>query len=70
MGQIPEEAKRMKFSTTTIPDLQNAYANLMPLDMNNFYAGEARHMLDWLWGINLSRALTSALVGTKFIEAS
>ena len=31
--------------------------------MNNFHAGEARHMLDWLWGINLSRALTSAIAG-------
>ena len=36
----------------------------MPPDMGNFYAGEARHMLDWLWGINLSRALTSAMAGT------
>ena len=56
--------KRMKFSTTTIPDLKEAFANLMPLDIKNFYAGEARHTLDWLWGINLSRALTSA-VGTS-----
>ncbi|MGI0100348.1 MAG: DNA topoisomerase I [Candidatus Micrarchaeaceae archaeon] len=62
------KAKRMKFSTTTIPDLKNAYENLMPLDMNNFHAGEARHMLDWLWGINLSRALTSTLVGTKYMR--
>ncbi len=53
-------AKRMKFSTTTSKDLKEAYANLMPIDIDNFYAGEARHMLDWLWGINLSRALSSA----------
>ncbi len=59
-------AKRMKFSTTTIPDLINAYENIMPMDMNNFYAGEARHTLDWLWGINLSRALTSTLEGSRF----
>jgi DNA topoisomerase-1 len=59
-------ARRMKFSTTTIPDLVDAYANIMPMDMNNFYAGEARHMLDWLWGINLSRALTSALAESRF----
>ncbi len=59
-------ARRMKFSTTTIPDLVNAYENIMPMDMNNFYAGEARHTLDWLWGINLSRALTSALEGSRF----
>ncbi len=59
-------ARRMKFSTTTIPDLVNAYQNLSPLDLNNFYAGEARHTLDWLWGINLSRALTGALAESKF----
>ncbi|MGD0510340.1 MAG: toprim domain-containing protein, partial [Candidatus Micrarchaeaceae archaeon] len=39
-------SRRMKFSTTTIPDLKNAYENLMPLDINNFHAGEVRHMLD------------------------
>ena len=61
-------SRRMKFSTTTIPDLKNAYENLMPLDINNFHAGEVRHMLDWLWGINLSRALTSALAGTKYMR--
>jgi DNA topoisomerase-1 len=67
-GDTGRNSRRMKFSTTTIPDLKYAYANLMPLDMSNFYAGEVRHMLDWLWGINLSRALTSALVGTKFMR--
>ena len=60
----------MKFSTTTIPDLIEAYENTMPIDMNNFYAGEARHMLDWLWGINLSRALTSALAESRFKRTS
>ena len=44
-------------------DLREAYSNLQSFDMNNFYAGETRHMLDWLWGINLSRALTSAVAG-------
>ncbi len=61
VGELGEKAKRMKFSTTTIPDLVNSFSNMMDLDINNFYAGEARHMIDWLWGINLSRALTSAL---------
>ena len=65
LGGDTGKARRMKFSTTTTPDLKMAYANLMPLDLSNFYAGEARHMLDWLWGINLSRALSSALAGTK-----
>ncbi len=61
-----DHSKRMKFSTTTTKDLVDAYSALTPLDMDNFYAGEARHMLDWLWGINLSRALTHALVGRSF----
>ncbi|MCL5115333.1 MAG: DNA topoisomerase I [Candidatus Marsarchaeota archaeon] len=61
-----EHSKRMKFSTTTTKDLVDAYSAIGPLDMDNFYAGEARHMLDWLWGINLSRALTRALVGRSF----
>ena len=69
LGGVMQKGQRMKFSTTTIPDLKNSYENLMPLDLNNFHAGEVRHMLDWLWGINLSRALTSALVGTKFMRS-
>ncbi len=58
-----KNAKRMRFSTTTVSDLKESFENLQPFDMNNFYAGETRHMLDWLWGINLSRALTSAVAG-------
>jgi DNA topoisomerase-1 len=56
-----KHSSRMKFSTTTDKDLRSAYKNMHELDMGNFYAGEARHMLDWLWGINLSRALTGAV---------
>ena len=62
---LKDSAMRMKFSTTTTQDLKESYEHLMPLDMSNFYAGEARHMLDWLWGINLSRALTSAVYGAS-----
>ncbi len=58
---LGERARRMKFSTTTTPDLLESFSNLTELDVTNFYAGEVRHTLDWLWGINLSRALTSAL---------
>ncbi|VVB66476.1 Reverse gyrase [Candidatus Gugararchaeum adminiculabundum] len=53
--------KRMKFSALTDEDLVEAYDNRMPLDKTNVEAGEARHMLDWLWGINLSRALMQAI---------
>ena len=58
-------ALRMKFSTTTTSDLLKSYAALQKLDINNFKAGEARHMLDWLWGINLSRALTASIYGKR-----
>ena len=53
---------RMRFSTTTKQDLEEAYSNLNAFDFNNLYAGEARHILDWMWGINLSRALMHALM--------
>lgn len=57
-----ESAKRMKFSTLTKNELEQAYDNPMPeLDWAQAYAGEARHQIDWLYGINLSRALMSAL---------
>ncbi|MGC8537533.1 MAG: DNA topoisomerase I [Candidatus Micrarchaeia archaeon] len=58
-------ALRMKFSTTTTADLLKSYAALQKIDINNFKAGEARHMLDWLWGINLSRALTASIYGKR-----
>jgi len=57
-----EDGKRMKFSTLTKQDLINAYENMMPhLDVNNITAGETRHYLDWMYGINTSRALTLSI---------
>ena len=54
-------AKRMKYSTLTRQDLKKAYSKLLPhLDSSLIQAGCARHEIDWLYGINLSRALTSA----------
>jgi DNA topoisomerase-1 len=57
----PSSILRMKFSTTTKEDLVESYKNINPFDKSNFDAGEARHMLDWMWGINLSRALMRSL---------
>src|SRR3989344_4904178 len=57
-----ETAKRMKYSTLTKNELVQAYENPMPQpDWGQAYAGETRHILDWLYGINLSRALMSAI---------
>ncbi len=56
------DAYRMKFSTLTKNELQKAYENkLKSLNWPSAYAGETRHILDWFYGINLSRALSSAV---------
>lgn len=61
-----ETAKRMKYSTLTKPELLASYENPMPTpDWGQAYAGESRHILDWLYGINLSRALMSAIKTQK-----
>lgn len=60
-GNKEETAKRMKYSTLTVEELQEAYDRLLPkLDFALIEAGLTRHEIDWLYGINLSRALTSA----------
>ncbi len=57
-----ETAKRMKYSTLTKQELESSYENPLPEpDWGHAYAGETRHILDWLYGINLSRALMSAI---------
>ena len=54
-------AKRMKFSTLMKSELEKAYEELLPqLDFPLIEAGRTRHETDWLYGINLSRALTLA----------
>ncbi len=54
-------AKRMKYSTLTNEDLKQAYTNMLPqLDFGLVQSGLTRHEVDWLYGINLSRALTAA----------
>ncbi len=53
------DAKRMKFSTMTKEDLVTSYENLSQhIEFGLADAGRTRHSLDWIWGINLSRALT------------
>jgi len=57
-----KDAKRMKFSTLTKPDLIKAYEKASPnLDWGQANAGETRHKLDWFYGINTSRALMRAI---------
>ncbi|MBN2566569.1 DNA topoisomerase I [Candidatus Woesearchaeota archaeon] len=57
-----KDAARMKFSTLTKDDLVEAYERkATTLDWGQANAGTTRHMLDWFYGINLSRALSSAI---------
>jgi DNA topoisomerase-1 len=57
-----KDANRMKFSTLTKNDLISAYKSKQNhLEWGQARAGEARHILDWFYGINLSRALTQAV---------
>lgn len=55
-------SRRMTFSTLTRKDLEHAFASMMPtLDFPMIFAGKARHEVDFLFGINLSRALILSL---------
>ncbi|MCP8309788.1 MAG: DNA topoisomerase I, partial [archaeon] len=57
-----KDAKRMKFSTLTKEELIDSYKNMSNhLDFGQIEAGLTRHWLDWLWGLNLTRALTLAM---------
>lgn len=57
-----QDARRMKFSTLTKEDIVKAYENPMSsIDWGLAYAGETRHYLDWMYGINLSKALMEAV---------
>ena len=60
-----KDANRMKFSTLTSPELNNSYdSKSSTLNWGQAIAGETRHYLDWIYGINLSRALMDAIKTT------
>jgi DNA topoisomerase-1 len=59
LGDV-NRAFRMKFSSLAPSEIRNAFRRLQPLDWDMIEAGVARHELDWLWGINVSRALMDA----------
>ncbi len=61
-----KDANRMKFSTLTKDELIRAYENKQKtLNWGQAYAGETRHFLDWMYGINLSRALSLSIKAAR-----
>ncbi len=60
-----KDASRMKFSTLTEKELNEAYENKSSsINWGQAIAGETRHNLDWIYGINLSRFLMNAIKST------
>ena len=60
-----DDAQRMKFSTLTSKEIQDSFdGRAKTLDWKQGIAGETRHYLDWIYGINLSRALMEAIKTT------
>lgn len=60
-----DDANRMKFSTLTNKELNEAYDfRDSKINWGQAIAGETRHYLDWFYGINLSRALMNAIKST------
>ena len=57
---------RMKFSTLTKKDLLEAYNNQIELDIHQVDGGIARHIVDFYFGVNISRALTGAVRKAKY----
>ncbi len=61
-GLGKDNAKRMKFSTLTKEELVQSYKSAQKdLDFGMIDAGITRHHLDWFYGINLTKALSSAI---------
>jgi DNA topoisomerase-1 len=56
-----DRIRRMKFSTLTNSDLRDAFDDLQDFDRSQTEAGLTRHVMDWYYGINLSRALMQSV---------
>lgn len=57
----PSRAFRAKFSSLTPQEIRESFNNLSRLDYEMIESGLCRHELDWIWGINVSRALMDAI---------
>ena len=54
-------SKRAKFSSLTDEEIIQSFNNLLPPNEKLKDAGTSRHMIDFIYGINLSRALTNSV---------
>ncbi|MBI2183664.1 MAG: DNA topoisomerase I [Thaumarchaeota archaeon] len=55
------DALRAKFSTLTSEELREAFSTLKPgLGLRLAEAGRTRHVIDFIWGVNMSRALSES----------
>ena len=55
-----ENSLRAKFSTLTDEEIRNSFDNLLKPSKGLSEAGRTRHMIDFIYGVNLSRALTQS----------
>jgi len=72
-GGKEREALRARFSTMTKEDLLQAFQNARSPSSNGLaVAGRTRHAIDFIWGVNLSRALFEAAqrVGSAYKNLS
>lgn len=67
-----DHTHRMKFSTLTKKDIVNAYKKPIELDFNQVDSGIARHVLDFIFGVNISKALMKTVQEStsRFIKLS
>lgn len=67
-----DNAVRMKFSTLTNEDITAAYEKPLDIDFNQVDSGIARHVLDFLFGVNISKSLTESVMETtkRYIQLS
>jgi DNA topoisomerase-1 len=59
-GNRYSKSLRAKFSTLTDEEIGTAFTNLLKPDDRLADAGRSRHMLDFLYGVNMSRALAQS----------
>lgn len=67
-----DKVSRMKFSTLTKKDIVDAYENKIDLDMHQVDSGIARHVLDYYFGVNISKALMKSVreAKSRFLKLS